>query len=103
MEPDYITSEPQCPGVVYFEASARLSCYQLADTTHGDSLETNPHQVGDGQEQPDILGTLLDHINRYQRVMTEEPPHTATDSHRPRDTRWCQPYPDESHQHNLGC
>ncbi len=34
MEPDYIPSEPRCPGVLYFEASVRPSCYQLANAPH---------------------------------------------------------------------
>ncbi len=37
MEPEYIPSkfpDPWRPGVVYFEASVRPSCYCLADTTH---------------------------------------------------------------------
>ena len=81
----------------------RPSCFRLADATHGDSSETNPCQAGDGQDQPDTPGTFLDRINRYQRVVMEEPPHTATDSHQPKEVRWHRPYPDESHQHNLEC
>ncbi len=94
MEPEYVPSEfsdSQHPGVVYFEASLRPSCYRLADATHGDSSETNPCRAGDGQDQPDTPGpgTFLDHINRYQRVVTEEPPHAETDSRRPKEMRWC--------------
>ncbi len=106
MEPEYVPSEspdPQRPGVVYFEASLTPSCYRLADATHGDSSETNPRRAGDGQEQPDTPGTFLDLINRYQRVVADEPPHTETDSRRPKETRWRRPYLDESHQHNLEC
>ncbi len=106
MEPEYVPSglpDLRHPGVVYYEASVRPSCYQLADATHGDSSKMNPRQAGDGQDQPDIPGTFLDHINCYQRVVTEEPPHAAMDSHRPREMRWRWPYPDESHQHNLEC
>ena len=36
MEPEYVPSEfpdPQRPDVVYFKASLRPSCYQLADAT----------------------------------------------------------------------
>ncbi len=106
MEPEYAPShlpDSRHPGAVYFEASVRPSSYQLADTTHGDSSETNPCWAGDSQDQPDTPGTFLDRINWYQQVVTEEPPHTATDSHQPKATQWCWPYPDENHQHNLEC
>ncbi len=76
MEPEYVPSEfpdPWCPGAVYCEASMRPSCRHLADATHGDSSETNPRWAGDGHDQPDTLGTILDGINRYQRVVTGEP------------------------------
>ncbi len=89
MEPEYASSEfphPWRPGAIYCEASMRPSCLCLADTTHGDSSEMNPRRAGDSQDQPDTPGTFLDHINRYQRVVTEEPPHAATDSRRPRET-----------------
>ncbi len=42
MEPEYVPSESpdlQRPGVVYFEASLRPSCYRLADAT---CLRTSP-------------------------------------------------------------
>ena len=94
-EPEYIPDrrsyeDLQCPGTVYFEASWRPSCDRLADATHGDSSETNPRRAGHGQEceQPDTPGTFLDRLNRYQRVVMNEPPHADTDSHRPKETRW---------------
>ncbi len=114
----------QRPGPAYFEASWRPSCDRLTDTlnqsgpngrpadaTHGDSSETNPRRAGHDQEQehPDMdnmdapPGTFLDRLNRYQRVVANEPPHADTDSHKPKETRWRRPYPDEGHQHNLGC
>ncbi len=73
MEPEYVPSElpePRCPGIVYYEASLRPSCYQLADATHSDSSEMNLCRAGDGQDQPDTSGTFLDCINRYQQVVT---------------------------------
>ncbi len=87
MEPEYVPCEfpdPWHPDAVYCKASMRPSCRRLANTTHGDSSETNPRRAGDGQEPPDTPGTFLDRINRYQRVVTNEPPHTETDSRRPK-------------------